>query len=323
MTAAIDQPQCDPGQGGGPATVGQWNVLFSNSPARINAHAGFADLVCLNEIRHNSALKIPGYQVTPGSMAVPIIWRPDRLEKIELHRTTVLNGYAKDKSAVHGVWRNRATGKTFAAMCTHMLVQGGTGWAKQAANVNRIRDSYRARGLPVIMLGDLNARTSKVAQFFGGSPLGHRIDYVVGYGIKPDKSEAIGYAGSDHQRVRFTFSAIAPTSTGAGSALIGGGATPSRSGEAGIREVAARHSATYITPHRDPRGLPSFDIGSSGAKNSAIAEDMRANHDALGLEYVISQMRIASARSNWNWRPYSPITSAGDFRHVGHVHVSY
>ena len=34
-------------------------------------------------------------------------------------------------------------------------------------------------------------------------------------------------------------------------------------------------------------------------------------------------MRIASARSGWGWRAYSPITNQGDFRHTGHVHVSY
>jgi hypothetical protein len=109
--------------GGGPATVGQWNILYSNSPARVNANAGFADLVCLNEIRHNSALRVPGFKVTPGSMAVPIIWRPAKLENLELHRTTVLTGYQRDKSVVHGVWRNRATGEEFAALCTHMLVR--------------------------------------------------------------------------------------------------------------------------------------------------------------------------------------------------------
>lgn len=220
-------PEC--AAGGSPATVGQWNILFSNSPARVNANAGFADLVCLNEIRHNSALKIPGYQVTPGSMAVPIIWRPSNLDKVELHRTTVLTGYARDKSAVHGVWRNRSTGKEFAAICTHMLVQGGTGWHKQAVNVSRIRASYQRRGLPVIILADMNAPQSKVLGFFAGKPLGGRIDFLVGFGVKPEKMEVLSNAGSDHARRRWTFPPEpGTTNAGAGDSTVGGGVAPSR-----------------------------------------------------------------------------------------------
>jgi hypothetical protein len=90
-----------------------------------------------------------------------------------------------------------------------------------------------------------------------------------------------------------------------------------------IPTFARTFHPTFLTPHTDPQGGPAFDIGSSGALNTRIAEAMRVNHTKLGIRYVISQMRIASARSNWNWRPYHPITSSGDFRHVGHVHVSY
>jgi hypothetical protein len=90
-----------------------------------------------------------------------------------------------------------------------------------------------------------------------------------------------------------------------------------------IVAIARRFNPSYIAPHRDPRGQPSYDIGSSGAKNNAIANALRANHARLGLQYVISQMRITSAKSAWNWRRYSPITGSGDFRHVNHVHVTY
>jgi TP901 family phage tail tape measure protein len=93
-------------------------------------------------------------------------------------------------------------------------------------------------------------------------------------------------------------------------------------GAAGIRAVAAANGAP-ANHHIDPQGGNAYDIMSSGAKNSKIAEIMRKFHAQFGLRYVISQMRIASARSNWNWRPYTPITNQGDFRHVGHVHVSY
>lgn len=101
--------------------------------------------------------------------------------------------------------------------------------------------------------------------------------------------------------------------------LGGGGKKMSGS----IIDIARKFGPSYIAGHRDPQGGPAYDIGSSGAKNNAIANALRANHARLGLRYVISQMRIASARSGWNWRRYTPITNQGDFRHVGHVHVSY
>jgi TP901 family phage tail tape measure protein len=102
---------------------------------------------------------------------------------------------------------------------------------------------------------------------------------------------------------------------------LGGAGGKKMSG--GIVAIARRLGASYVAGHRDPQGGPAYDLGSSGARNNAIANALRANHARLGLRYVISQMRIASARSGWNWRRYTPITNQGDFRHVGHVHVSY
>jgi hypothetical protein len=104
-------------------------------------------------------------------------------------------------------------------------------------------------------------------------------------------------------------------------ASLGGGGGHKMSGS--IVSIARSFHPSYIAGHRDPQGGPAYDIGSSGAKNNAIANALRVNHGRLGLRYVISQMRIASARSGWGWRRYSPITGSGDFRHVGHVHVSY
>jgi hypothetical protein len=325
VTGAITAPACNPavsgGAVGGPDTVGQWNILFSNSTANVNAGAGFADLVCLNELR-SQKVRVPGYQVSPFSSAVEILWRTAKLEQVEVHRNTTLTGYARDKSAVWGVWKSKTTGKQFGAICTHQLVQGGTGWAKQAAHVNEIRSRLVSRGLPVVLLGDMNASGGRISAAFGGQPGCVRIICAVSYGMKPVKTEVLARMGSDHPRVRFTFPQSGPAA--APPAPVKPHTTgPVTNGAAGIREIAGRHNATYVSPHRDPQGLSAFDIGSSGAKNTAIAEDLRVHHSQIGARYVISQMRIASARSNWNWRPYSPITSAGDFRHEGHVHVSY
>jgi hypothetical protein len=101
------------------------------------------------------------------------------------------------------------------------------------------------------------------------------------------------------------------------------GPLPGGHGAAGIKAIARALGASYIAAHRDPQGGPAFDLGSSGARNDRIARALISKHSALGLRYVIHQMQIASARSSWHERAYSPITNQGDFRHVGHVHVSY
>jgi len=101
------------------------------------------------------------------------------------------------------------------------------------------------------------------------------------------------------------------------------GKLPGGHGADGIKAIARALGASYIAAHRDPQGGPAFDLGSSGAKNDRIARALISKHSSLGLRYVIHQMQIASARSSWHERAYHPITNQGDFRHVGHVHVSY
>jgi hypothetical protein len=101
---------------------------------------------------------------------------------------------------------------------------------------------------------------------------------------------------------------------------LGGAGGSKMSGS--IHAIASRLGGGWA-PHTDPQGGRAVDIASSGARNNRIAAAMVANHARLGLRYVISQMRIASARSSWHWRRYHPISSSGDFRHMGHVHVSY
>jgi hypothetical protein len=312
-------PDCTTSGGVGGVTIGSWNTAqkIGNTQDRINAGAGFADLVGLQEIKHNGALSVPGYGVTETDAAVPIIWRTSKLELVTWQREDALNGFAKDKSVVWGVWENRATGKRFAAVNTHQLVQGGLGWARQAVKVNAVRARLQGQGLPVVLLGDFNASAPKIRDAFGSAGVGHHIDRVIGFGVKPAGVETLSKSGSDHARVRASFAAPAVTRT----TIPATGAVPR--GAAGIRAIARQHGANPVTPHTDPQGLPAFDLMSSGKRNTDLAEEMRQRHDELGLRYVISQMRIASPRDGWAWRPYSPITGSGDFRHVGHVHVSY
>jgi hypothetical protein len=93
-------------------------------------------------------------------------------------------------------------------------------------------------------------------------------------------------------------------------------------GVSGILAIA-RALGNGFNAHTDPQGGSAFDIFASGAANARLGEALRLAHNLLGLRYVITNMMIASARSAWNWRPYTPIASTGDFRHENHTHVSY
>jgi hypothetical protein len=163
----------------------------------------------------------------------------------------------------------------------------------------------------------VNASTSGLAGAFQGLNTGAFMSAVGGWissATKPLISATVA---------RFAAAARARLAAAArkAAASLGGGGGHKMSGS--IISIARSFHPSYIAGHRDPQGGPAYDIGSSGAKNNAIANALRVNHGRLGLRYVISQMRISSARSGWGWRRYSPITGSGDFRHVNHVHVSY
>jgi phage-related protein len=163
-----------------------------------------------------------------------------------------------------------------------------------------------------------------VSKIFGGfgSALGNFIDHgITSFKSLPSRlwGTVKGLGGHFATMVKKAEAAKAALSAGGN----GGYSGPVGSGSGGIKALARHFHPSYIAGHRDPQGGPAFDIGSSGGKNNNIANAMRANHGKLGLRYVISQMRIASARSGWRWRHYTPITNQGDFRHTGHVHVSY
>jgi hypothetical protein len=92
----------------------------------------------------------------------------------------------------------------------------------------------------------------------------------------------------------------------------------------GAAAAANRLGASPVTPHSDPQGDRAFDamVPHKSATGDALARHMIDNRDQYGVKYVIWNMRIWSDQ-NWAGRPYSPISSGGDFRHVNHVHVSF
>ncbi len=76
-----------------------------------------------------------------------------------------------------------------------------------------------------------------------------------------------------------------------------------------------------------PRGLAldfMIDNVTNGTSiGSQLAQFAVDNRERLGVTYVIYNMRIASDKQNWTWRPYSTTIRTGDWQHKKHVHVSF
>lgn len=53
-----------------------------------------------------------------------------------------------------------------------------------------------------------------------------------------------------------------------------------------------------------------------------IAEHFRANHEQLGVKYVIYEQQIASPKNNWQWRPMKDRGNP-TANHQDHAHVSF
>jgi len=210
-----DVAGCEPGSGDLGITVGTWNTAeaIGNSNAEINRYAPFATVVGLQEVRDNDKLaKIKGYGVTPGNMAVPIIYKRSDVELISWDRERALTGGPTRKWVVWAIFETE-DGRRFAVVNTHQLVEGGNGWIRQARAVNAKVDELREQGLVVILVGDMNGAESRVAAAFGTAGTGGRIDRIIPYGAKASKTEQLGKGGSDHHRYRATFPGSTAIST--------------------------------------------------------------------------------------------------------------
>lgn len=96
-------------------------------------------------------------------------------------------------------------------------------------------------------------------------------------------------------------------------------------GADGFIASSAHHQANPTSdhePHPDPAGGPdlvfAFDI-TTAPWSPQLAEDLRLMgvHQDRRLKYLIWDHRIASARDNYAWRPYT-----GTSPHTDHIHVS-
>jgi hypothetical protein len=221
-----------------------------------------------------------------------------------------------------------------------MLSNGEHVWtAKEVQKVGgqqamyRMREAVRNGIMPAFARGGAVYQSARRAQSGEGikdpqitvvSTSGNQVNFDV---IQKSAHAVAGAIGSSIKSV--LASAVKKAAAQAAAAATSGGGNggyhgPVGRGAAGIRKLASSFHPSYIAGHRDPQGGPAFDIGSSGKKNTNIGNALRVNHSKLGLRYVIRQMQITSARNGWKgWRQYHPITGAGDFRHVNHVHVSY
>ena len=157
-TAHVVADQCAT-TGGLSATIGTWNTAgkIGNTPARINAGAGFADLVCLQEIRNNGALEGPwvrGDQRQHGGAdhLAPVDARARQLE-------ASLRGYAKNKSVVSGIWQVKGNQATV-RRDLHTPARGG--WPRLAGSGREghtgSETASRAKGCPSSSWGYERAR---------------------------------------------------------------------------------------------------------------------------------------------------------------------
>lgn len=72
-------------------------------------------------------------------------------------------------------------------------------------------------------------------------------------------------------------------------------------------------------PHGNAIDVMTMDDTEMGHK---VAEHFRANHEELGVKYVIYQQRIASPSTNWEWRPMEDRGSP-TANHMDHPHISF
>jgi hypothetical protein len=72
-------------------------------------------------------------------------------------------------------------------------------------------------------------------------------------------------------------------------------------------------------PHGNAIDVMTMNDTKSGRE---IAERFRADHEKLGVKYVIYQQQIASASSNWEWRAMEDRGSPTQ-NHMDHPHISF
>jgi hypothetical protein len=315
-----DVADCEPGSGDLGVTIGTWNTAeaIGNSIEEINRYAGFATVVGLQEIRENDKVEPRGYGITPGNMAVPIIYKKADVELIDWDRRRALTDGPTRKWVVWAIFETEDS-KRFAVVNTHQLVEGGNGWIQQARVVNETVRELKDQGLPVILVGDMNGAEDRVAAAFGSAGTGGRIDRIIPYGAKASKTEQLGKGGSDHHRYRATF----PSGRTAAPQSLG----PVGSGRAGAKQAALKLGATYASYHDDPEGQPSMDMGVAGAgkyqTGLAITRHLIDNREAYDVEYVIYAERIYSDYRGWDTGSVYTRRADGDWQHREHVHATF
>lgn len=167
----------------------------------------------------------------------------------------------------------------------------------------------------VPMGGALKAALAKISMAGAGSSAFG--DLAKGLGVKV--RDALYAKGKDWvQKIVSTIKEKIPGGLGGGKNTgVSGG------GRAGAAAAARRLGASYVAYHAETgSGRPAWDAGATRSVGDAIVRHLLGNRGRYGLKNVIWQMRIWSAR-NWGGRPYTPIRSTGDYRHVRHVHATF
>jgi len=247
-------PGCATGGGSVGAVVGSWNVLGSNSSGNIAAGvkdmiAGGATVFGLQEMgaepkRAAAAAAASGYTMTTDRTAVPIFYKTSQYTAKATGREEAFPDGQRVESGVDGTivgpkfvtWAHltdRTTGQDLAVINTHLLPSVQTGgkldpakpkrvalWKRQVGTVNRLAAGFRAKGIPVVVTGDMNysgpppafkGLASNWATLNGPATHGKRtIDHVLAGGATPSSQEVLKAHGSDHKPLLVTYVGDAP-----------------------------------------------------------------------------------------------------------------
>jgi hypothetical protein len=134
---------------------------------------------------------------------------------------------------------------------------------------------------------------------------------------QPDRTRADDHAGHTH----------GPSSTQG----IPRGLSPNAArGAEEARRLGFNGTIHGIRPRNGPRDTSDHPSGraidimtnNNRQQGRQLAEHFRANHERLGVKYVIFEQQIASARSGWQWRNMADRGNP-TANHMDHPHISF
>lgn len=208
-----------------------WNVYQGHKPTAVrNIVASLAiehqpHVIVLNEATNAGPFHVPGYvsfqlpknnppgRIQPEDADTAVLVRADvdvrrhRVYKMRTSWTGPDHGLPHEPRVFHGLWLRTREGQTWKIAGGHWPF----GTAKDEAKRWTARWIRRTMPLrPVLFVGDLNempAGLSPMLHSARAQSVGHRIDRAIHANCRAVSVQTLGFYGSDHRAVLFTFRA--------------------------------------------------------------------------------------------------------------------